>query len=165
MNFKRKLSLLILFFMSVAVFAQKQMILKTIEGDFGFLIKDCPSMYYKYDTLTIYIDKEINSYEECDIIKEISIPISKVKKIFFEDINDSGIKNLGKRQQIFFDNGVLKIFNMNPFEKVFIYNLEGQKNKESMTSMTGDANIDLGDIPKGLYIVNTRELSIKILKK
>lgn len=92
------------------------------------------------------------------------INIDNIRKIVFSSI--TGTEEILTGEPFFYPNPVKKtisIGNIEPDQQVSIYSLEGRLLKQ----FNANANepIDLSELPAGIYILNTNNKNLKLLKQ
>lgn len=91
------------------------------------------------------------------------ISINDIRKIVFSSI--TGTEEIQAGEPFFYPNPVkrtISIGNIDPGQQVSIYSMEGRLLRQFKAN--ANEQIDLSDLPAGMYILNTSNKNLKLLK-
>lgn len=94
---------------------------------------------------------------------DIQIPISEIRKVTFDEIlatTDNGTESIG-----IFPNPVSNTFTIsgiNDFQQLNIYSIDGRLVRHD--TVGSGQNIDISELPQGLYYVNINKQNLKLIK-
>ena len=94
---------------------------------------------------------------------DIQIPISEIRKVTFDEIlatADNGTESIS-----IFPNPVSNTFTIsgiNDFQQLSIYSIDGRLVKHD--TVGSGQNIDISELPQGLYYVNINKQNLKLIK-
>ena len=141
----------------------------------------CP--VFSQNTLTIHqkdgqqfsfglVDKPVITYTETDLVlkttkTELQYPLASLAKFTFADVDDAviSIKDDGNLAQLQLDNYVVCITGAKAGISVTVIESDGKTVDTYKTDDDGSITFSIADLPQGLYIINTENLTCKILKK
>jgi hypothetical protein len=165
--------------MGLGVF--KTMFMKRLLLCFLVALLVCP--VFSQNTLTIHQkdgqqfsfgleDKPVITYTETDLVlkttkTELQYPLASLAKFTFTDIDDAviPIKDDGNSAQLQLDNYVVCITGAKAGISVTVIGSDGKTVDTYKTDDDGSITFSIADLPQGLYIINTENLTCKILKK
>lgn len=154
---KRLLSILGAVLFAVPVFGQNTLTIHQKDGQqFSFGFDDKPVITY---TETDLVLKTINT--------EVQFPLASLAKFTFTDVEDAviSIKDDGNSAQLQLDNYVVSITGAKAGINVTVISSDGKTVGTYKTEADGCVTFSIADLPQGLYIINSENLTCKILKK
>ena len=117
-------------------------------------------------------DKPVITYTETDLVlkttkTELQYPLASLAKFTFADVDDAviSIKDDGNLAQLQLDNYVVCITGAKAGISVTVIESDGKTVDTYKTDDDGSITFSIADLPQGLYIINTENLTCKILKK
>lgn len=154
---KRLLSLLGAVLLAVPVFSQNTLTIHQKDGQqfcFGFV--DKPVITYTYTDLVLKTTKT-----------EVQYPLASLAKFTFTDVEDAVIpvkqdSNAGKLE---LDNYMVSITGAKAGVNVTVIGSDGKSVGNYKTDSEGSVTFSIADLPQGQYIINSENLTCKILKK
>jgi hypothetical protein len=141
----------------------------------------CPS--FAQNTLTIYQkdgqqfsfgfdDKPVITYTDTDLVlkttkTEVQYPLASVAKFTFTDVEDAviPIKQDSNAAQLELDGYVVSITGAKADITVKVISPDGKTLGTYKTDSNGSVTFSIADLPQGLYIINSENLTCRILKK
>ena len=104
--------------------------------------------------------------------QEVIYQFSEMDRFYYEDdvvtaINGVRTETTTTTKPVFcYDRGMLSISGLNASEQVAVYSLGGSKMSSTVADNAGHANVNVGNMPTGVYAVSTSSgVSFKLLKK
>lgn len=117
-------------------------------------------------------DKPIITYTDTDLVlkttkTEVQYPLASVVKFTFTDVEDAviPIKQDGNAAQLELDGYVVSITGAKADINVSVVGPDGKTLGTYKTASDGSVTFSIADLPQGLYIINSENLTCKILKK
>ena len=101
----------------------------------------------------------------------VSYSFADVQKFYFEDDISTGIQQVegvasAPRPVFNYANGVVTVSGISAGERLDVVALSGSKVNTTKADAKGNASIDLGSAPAGVYVVSTNSgISFKLMKK
>ena len=154
---KRLLSLLGAVLLALPMFSQNTLTIHQKDGQqFSFGFDDKPVITY---TETDLVLKTINT--------EVQFPLASLAKFTFTDDENAviSIKDDGKSAQLQLDDYVVSIIGAKAGINVTVIGSDGKTVGNYKTDSEGSVTFSIADLPQGLYIINSENLTCKILKK
>ena len=154
---KRLLSLLGAVLLAVPVFSQNTLTIHQKDGQqFNFGFADKPVITY---TDTDLVLKTANT--------ELQYPLASLAKFTFTNDEDAviPIKQDGNAAKLELDNYMVSINGAKPGINVTVIGSDGKTVGNYKTDSEGSVTFSIEDLPQGLYIINSENLTCKILKK
>ena len=117
-------------------------------------------------------DKPVITYTDTDLVlkttkTEVQYPLASVAKFTFTDVEDAviPIKQDGNAAQLELDGYVVSITGAKADINVLVIGPDGKTLGTYKTDSDGSVTFSVADLPQGLYIINSENLTCKILKK
>ena len=117
-------------------------------------------------------DKPVITYTDTDLVlktteTEVQYPLASVAKFTFTDVEDAVIliKQDGNAAQLELDGYVVSITGAKADITVKVIGPDGKTLGTYKTGSDGSVTFSIADLPQGLYIINSENLTCKILKK
>lgn len=117
-------------------------------------------------------DKPVISYTETDMVlkttkTEVQYPLASLAKFTFSDVEDAVIpvKQEGNAVQLELDNYTVSITGAKAGITVTVIGSDGKTLGTYKTDSNGSVTFSIADLPQGLYVINSKDLTCKILKK
>ena len=117
-------------------------------------------------------DKPVITYTDTDLVlkttkTEVQYPLASVAKFTFTDVEDAviPIKQDSNAAQLELDGYVVSITGAKAGINVLVIGSDGKTLGTYKTDSDGSATFSVADLPQGLYIINSENLTCKILKK
>lgn len=135
------------------------------------------------NTLTIYQkdgqkfsfgfdDKPVITYTDTEMVlktakTEVQYPLASLSKLSFTDVEDAvvPIKRDDNAAQLELDGYVVNISGSKADAKVSVVAPDGKTLGTYKTDSDGSVTFSIADLPQGLYIISSENLTCKILKK
>lgn len=116
-------------------------------------------------------DKPVITYTDNDLVlkttkTEVQYPLSSLAKFTFTDLEDAviSIKD-DKAAQMELDNYVVSITGAKSGVTVSVVGSDGKTLNSYKTDTDGSVTFRIAELPEGVYIINSENLTYKILKK
>ena len=116
-------------------------------------------------------DKPVITYTDNDLVlkttkTEVQYPLSSLAKFTFTDLEDAviSIKD-DKAAQMELDNYMVSITGAKPDITVTVIGSDGKTIGTYKTDAYGSVTFSISDLPQGIYIIKSENLTCKILKK
>ena len=116
-------------------------------------------------------DKPVITYTDTDMVlkttkTEVQYPLSSLAKFTFTDLEDAviSIKD-DKTAKLELDNYMVSITGAKAGVTVTVICSDGKTIGTYKTDRDGSVTFSIADLPQGLYIINSENLTCKILKK
>ena len=154
---KRILTLLCTVLMAVPVFSQNTLTIHQKDGQqFNFGFDDKPVITYTDTDLVLKTTKT-----------EVQYPLASLAKFTFADVEDAviPIKQDSNAAQLELDGYVVSITGAKADINVSVVGPDGKTLGTYKTDSDGSVTFSIADLPQGLYIINSENLTCKILKK
>lgn len=117
-------------------------------------------------------DKPVITYTDTDLVlkttkTEVQYPLASVAKFTFTDVEDAviPIKQDSNAAQLELDGYVVSITGAKADITVKVIAPDGKTMGTYKTDSNGSVTFSIADLPQGLYIINSENLTCKILKK
>jgi hypothetical protein len=117
-------------------------------------------------------DKPVITYTDTDLVlkttkTEVQYPLASVAKFTFTDVEDAviPIKQDSNAAQLELDGYVVSITGAKADINVLVIGPDGKTLGTYKTDSDGSVTFSIADLPLGLYIINSENLTCKILKK
>lgn len=117
-------------------------------------------------------DKPVITYTETDLVlkttnTEVQYPLASLAKFTFTDVEDAviSIKDDGNAAQFDLDNYTVSITGAKAGANVTVIGSDGKTVGTYKTDSDGCVTFSIADLPQGLYIINSENLTCKVLKK
>ncbi len=117
-------------------------------------------------------DKPVITYTDTDLVlkttkTEVQYPLASVAKFTFTDVEDAviSIKQDSNAAQLELDGYVVSITGAQADITVKVIGPDGKTLGTYKTDSDGSVTFSIGDLPQGLYIISSENLTCKILKK
>ncbi len=117
-------------------------------------------------------DKPVITYTDTDLVlkttkTEVQYPLASVAKFTFTDVEDAviPIKQDSNAAQLELDGYVVCITGAKADINVSVVGSDGKTLGTYNTASDGSVTFSIADLPQGLYIINSENLTCKILKK
>lgn len=117
-------------------------------------------------------DKPVITYTDTDLVlkttkTEVQYPLASVTKFTFTDVEDAviSIKQDSNAAQLELDGYVVSITGAKAGINVLVIGPDGKTLDTYKTGSDGNVTFSIADLPQGLYIINSENLTCKILKK
>lgn len=96
---------------------------------------------------------------------QMDIQIEKIAEIYLSHTTND-IYSLKTDDEIISSrDGLIEFYGFGKLENVMIFTINGQKIMEQKTDSSGQLSISLQGLPKGIYVIKTKNQSVKIIKK
>lgn len=154
---KRLSVLLCTVLLSVPLFSQNTLTIHQKDGQqFSFGFEDKPVITYTDTDLVLKTTKT-----------EVQYPLASVAKFTFTDVEDAviPIKQDSNAAQLELDGYVVSITGAQADITVNVIGPDGKTMGTYKTDSDGSVTFSIADLPQGLYIINSENLTCKILKK
>lgn len=151
------LSLLGAALLAVPVSGQDILRVHQKDGQYvDFLFEDEPAIYYSDSYLVINT-----------AITEVQYPYASVAKFTFTDVETKTevIRDDLKNPAFTLDNYAINITGAKAGGKVTVINSDGKPVETYRTDADGNAVFSISALPAGMYIINSENLTFKVLKK
>ena len=116
-------------------------------------------------------DKPVITYTDTDMVlkttkTEVQYPLSSLAKFTFTDLEDAviSIKD-DKAAQMELDNYVVSITGAKSGITVSVIGSDGKTLNSYKTDTDGSVTFSIAELPEGVYIIKSENLTCKILKK
>ena len=117
-------------------------------------------------------DKPVITYTDTDLVlkttkTEVQYPLASLSKFTFTDIEDAvtPIKQDGNAAQLELDGYVVSVTGAKADVTVKVIGSDGKTLGTYKTDSDGSVTFSIAYLPQGLYIINSENLTCKILKK
>ena len=117
-------------------------------------------------------DKPVITYTDNDLVlkttkTEVQYPLASLAKFTFTDVEDAVIpvKQEGNVAQLELDNYTVSITGAKAGIAVTVIGFDGKTIGTYKTDSDGSVTFSIADLPQGLYIISSENLTCKILKK
>lgn len=117
-------------------------------------------------------DKPVITYTDTDLVlkttkTEVQYPLASVAKFTFTDVEDVviPIKQDSNAAQLELDGYAVSITGAKAGINVSVIGPDGKTVGTYKTDSDGSVTFSIADLPQGLYIINSENLTCKILKK
>lgn len=117
-------------------------------------------------------DKPVITYTDTDLVlkttkTEVQYPLASLVKFTFTDVEDAviPIKQDSNAAQLELDGYVVCITGAKADINVSVVGSDGKTLGTYNTASDGSVTFSIADLPQGLYIINSENLTCKILKK
>lgn len=117
-------------------------------------------------------DKPVITYTDTDLVlkttkTEVQYPLASVAKFTFTDVEDAviPIKQDSNAAQLELDGYVVSITGAKADINVLVIGPDGKTLGTYKTDSNGSVTFSIADLPLGLYIISSENLTCKILKK
>ena len=140
-----------------SVFAQNTLTIHQKDGQqFSFGFEDKPVITY---TDTDLVLKTANT--------DVQFPLAALAKLTFIDVEDAviPIKQDGNAAQLELDNYTVSINGAKAGITVTVIGSDSKTVGTYKTDSNGSITFSIADLPQGLYIINSENLTCKVLKK
>lgn len=154
---RRMLLLLCVAFFIFPAMAQNTLTIHQKDGQqFNFGFDDKPVITYTDTYLVLKTTKT-----------EVQYPLASVAKFTFTDVEDAviPIKQDSNAAQLELDGYVVSITGAKAGINVLVIGPDGKTLDTYKTGSDGSVTFSIADLPQGLYIINSENLTCKILKK
>ena len=154
---KRILTLLCTVLMAVPVFSQNTLTIHQKDGhQFSFGFDDKPIITYTDTDLVLKTTKT-----------EVMYPLASLSKFTLTDVEDAviPIKQDGNTAKLELDSYMVSITGTKAGIAVTLIGPDGKTVGTYKTDSEGSVSFSIADLPKGLYIINSENLTCKIQKK
>ena len=154
---KRLLFLLGAVLLAVPMFSQNTLTIHQKDGQqFSFGLADKPVITY---TETDFVLKTTKT--------EVQFPLATLAKFSFTDVEDAviSIKSDGKTAMLELDNYMVSLTGAKPDVAVTLIGPDGKVVGTYKTDADGSVTFSIADLPQGVYIIKSENLTCKILKK
>ena len=151
------LSLLGAALLAVPVSGQDLLRIHQKDGQYvDFLFEDEPAVYYRENYLVINT-----------AITEVQYPFESVAKFTFTDVatKTEVIKEDLQTPAFTLDNYAISITGAKAQVKVTVISSDGKPVETYKTDADGNAFFSISALPAGMYIINSENLTFKVLKK
>ncbi len=127
-----------------------------VEGKTGviteFRLKDAPVITFDATELKVVCLED-----------ELNIGLSDIDNYHFEEKVIDGISNTSATGESFdFAFNSITFSNLSPDTQIIVYNADGSTVLKTTADSNGYANIFLGNLPKGVYIIKTPDNTYKV---
>ena len=153
---KRLFIILFTVVLSVPSFSQNTLTIHQKDGQqFSFGFEDKPVITYTDNDLVLKTTKT-----------EVQYPLSSLAKFTFTDLEDAviSIKD-DKAAQMELENYVVSITGAKSGVTVSVVGSDGKTLNSYKTDTDGSVTFSIAELPEGVYIINSENLTCKILKK
>ena len=153
---KRLFIILFTMVLSVPSFSQNTLTIHQKDGQqFSFGFEDKPVITYTDNDLVLKTTKT-----------EVQYPLSSLAKFTFTDLEDAviSIKD-DKAAQMELDNYVVSITGAKSGVTVSVVGSDGKTLNSYKTDTDGSVTFSIAELPEGVYIIKSENLTCKILKK
>ena len=153
---KRLFIILFTMVLSVPSFSQNTLTIHQKDGQqFSFGFEDKPVITYTDNDLVLKTTKT-----------EVQYPLSSLAKFTFTDLEDAviSIKD-DKAAQMVLDNYVVSITGAKSGVTVSVIGSDGKTLNSYKTDTDGSVTFSIAELPEGVYIIKSENLTCKILKK
>lgn len=154
---KRILALLCTVLMAVSAFAQNTLTIHQKDGQqFSFGFEDKPVITYTDTDLVLKTTKT-----------EVMYPLASLSKFTLTDVEDAviSIKQDGNTAKLELDSYMVSITGAKAGIAVTLIGPDGKTLGTYKTDSDGSVTISIADLPQGLYIISSENLTCKIQKK
>lgn len=154
---KRILTLLCTVLMAVPVFSQNTLTIHQKDGQqFSFGFDDKPVITYTDTDLVLKTTKT-----------EVMYPLASLSKFTLTDVEDAviSIKQDGNTAKLELDSYMVSITGAKADAIVTVIGPDGKTLGTYKTDSDGSVTFSIADLPQGLYIINSENLTCKIQKK
>ena len=117
-------------------------------------------------------EKPVITYTETDLVlkttkTEVQYPLASLAKFTFTDVEDAVIpvKQDSNAAKLELDNYTVSITGAKAGITVTVINSDGKTVGTYKTDFNGSVTFSIADLPQGLYVINSKDLTCKILKK
>ena len=157
MFIKRLSSLLGAALLTIHVFCQNTLTIHQKDGQqFNFGFDDKPVITYTDTDLVLITTKA-----------EVHYPLASLSKFTFTDVEDAvnSIRQDVNLVQLDLDNYMVSITGAKACVNVAVIDPSGKLIVNYKTDTEGSVTFSIADLPEGIYIINSENLTCKILKK
>ncbi len=154
---KRLLSIIIIAFLAIPIFAQNTLTIHQKDGQqFSYGFEEKPVVTFTDNDLIIKSSKTEVQYE-----------MAKVAKFTFDDVEDAviGIKANDTKSSLSLDEYTVCISGAKADVEVRLITSDGKQIQTYKTNQDGSVSFSIAELPEGTYIISTESLTVKILKK
>lgn len=154
---KRPLSIIIIAFLAIPIFAQNTLTIHQKDGQqFSYGFEEKPVVTFTDNDLIIKSSKTEVQYE-----------MAKVAKFTFDDVEDAviGIKANDTKSSLSLDEYTVCISGAKADVEVRLIASDGKQIQTYKTNQDGSVSFSIAELPEGTYIISTESLTVKILKK
>lgn len=154
---KRLLSIIIIAFLAIPIFAQNTLTIHQKDGQqFSYGFEEKPVVTFTDNDLIIKSSKTEVQYE-----------MAKVAKFTFDDVEDAviGIKANDTKSSLSLDEYTVCISGAKADVEVRLIASDGKQIQTYKTNQDGSISFSIAELPEGTYIISTESLTVKILKK
>ena len=154
---RKLLSLLGAALLAVPVSGQDILRIHQKDGQYvDFLFEDEPAIYYSDNYLVINT-----------AVTEVQYPYALVAKFTFTDVKTTTevIKEDLQTPTFTLDNYAIQITGAKANVKVSVISSDGKPVESYKTDADGNAGFSIAALPAGMYIINSENLTFKVLKK
>lgn len=117
-------------------------------------------------------DKPVITYTDTDLVlktskTEVQYPLATLSKFTLTDVEDAviSIKQDGNKAQLELDSYTVSITGAKAGVTVSVIGPDGKTVGTYKTDSDGSVTFSIADLPQGLYIINSENLTCKIQKK
>ena len=154
---KRLSTILLTVLLSLSALSQNTLTIHQKDGQqFSFGFDDKPVITYTDTYLVLKTTKT-----------EVQYPLASVAKFTFTGVEDAviPIKQDSNAAQLELDGYVVSITGAKAGINVLVIGPDGKTLDTYKTGSDGSVTFSIADLPQGLYIINSENLTCKILKK
>lgn len=123
--------------------------------DIVILLKDHPKVSIENSLVKVLTDSN-----------EISYQATPSVRFNFLDYDPTYVNKISKDAVAFkIDQNIIEAYNLVPYLKITISDLSGRIIKSTSADTNGHINIDIFELPKGVYVFSSSDHNFKFLKK
>ena len=156
MDLKRFLPLLLLLYGTCCIAQTKRVVLETTFGERMICqFSENPKLTHNDKTVTLATSRVTVTYQTSEITKVYIDGDSSTK---IESVNIDG-------EKIIINDDAVYLTGLSNGQIIRVYSVKGDLVKSLPVSDNGSVTIQLTNLPKGLYIIKTKNQSFKITRK
>lgn len=115
-------------------------------------------------------DMPVISYTDSDLVikssqTEVLYPLALIAKFTFTDVEDGVISIEASSSQLVLDDYMVRISGAKPEITVSVIGADGKTLATHKTDAEGDITFSIAELPEGVYIIKSEEITCKVLKK
>lgn len=154
----KKAKLLLLFFLfAIGVMADPCVVVTTSSGEAVFFLSEKPAFTYDGQTVKLSANNTLIEYSPTDVLR-----------VELADRTPTSIGSVSSdRVKISYSisDDEVKMFGCVPNEVIRLYSVNGTLMTETKAQSNGEACLSISSLKSGIYVISSKQSSIKIIKK